>query len=422
MICPRCKKEINDDMSFCPQCGMKIEKCQVCHQPIIVGAKYCSHCGSYINADFKESQMEGYYQPLSEDVYNHVEEETTSFQDVEVSKKVNKKVVIIITVIVAIFMLVSYIYLYHGPDFTINSDHQKNEVTFQPMEILETTVSSSQMGNINQGGEVYQDGDMIYICDDQGYLIQMNRQLENRQTIISEQCDYINIVDDTIYYTNKQHQLCSVSTNGENKKLVLNKEIYYLVVKGDKAYYQSQDGESERLYVYDLKNNQETRLNDRKTYNPNVLDDYIYYTSIDGIYRIGHDGQGEEKIIEGDVYNLIYQDGKLYYTLSNNYQIVSYDIDTQKTEVIVEKAYGLINMNEQYIFYMSDHADVVRYDLKTRESIRIYTGSIEGGYIVGDKLILNTSSSYREEQYKIIVDMNGENQQRIFTSQGGDFI
>lgn len=430
MICPRCKREITDEMSYCPDCGMKIEKCQVCHQPLMNGARFCSHCGSQVNPYLNKSQIGGFYQPLGEEIeprydsnneaYQDYNYEKETYQDIEVNRNVNKKTVTIVTIVVALLMIVSYMYLYYGPSLQLNSDKEE-QIVFNEMKIDSTLSLSSQIGNMNQGGEVFLNEDVIYICDDNGYIVQMDRKLENRKILVNEECDGLNVVDDMIYYMNKDHQLCSISTSGEDKKVILNKEIYYLVVKGDKAYYQSQGGDKERLYVYDLKTNEETRLNDRKTYNPNVLDDVIYYTSTDGIYKIGLDGKGEEKIIEGTVYNLIYQDAKLYYTLLQNKQVVCYDIASQKTEVIAENVAGLINLNQDYVFYQSYNAQVIRYDLKTKESVKVYTGKIDAGYLVGDKLILETASVY-DDNYKIIVDFTGENQQRIFQSQDGNFI
>lgn len=438
MICPRCKSEVNDDMNFCPQCGMKIERCSHCHQPIISGAKFCSHCGNSIHTNYQESHIEGYYQPLKdiESIKPHFEEaEKVDFHDIKVNKKVNKNIVIIAVSIMVILTAIAYAYIYNGPSLSEHiSGHQ--QVTDQPkdlplekMEVGGTTSFATHTGNINQEGHVYQTKDRIYVVDEDGHLVTMDNQLENRKTIINEDCDYINIVGDTVYFTNDDSQLCRISTDGKDKKVILNKEIYYLVVKNDKAYYQAQDDGLERIYVYDLKTNKETRLSDRNSYNLNVLDNKIYYTSSDGIYAVGLDGKGEEKILDGKCYNLIYQDQKLYFLSKQETgqiaraSISVYDIATRKTEVLIENTSGLMNITDEYIFY-ANSSQVMKYNLKTKESTSIYnSGLCKSIQIIGDKLVLELQkNSFEDDEYLMIMDFDGQNTRKLFSSQNGDFI
>ncbi|WP_081652863.1 DUF5050 domain-containing protein [Candidatus Stoquefichus massiliensis] len=311
MICPRCKTEVNDDMNFCPQCGMKIERCPHCGQPIIQGAKFCSHCGTNVQQGKQTSYMEGYYQPLNEQdqPVSHTEE-TQTFQDVPVNKKINKKVIIISVAVLVIASVLSYVYIYHGPAINNNSQYNQEVRKKEPMTIGSQTSFSTYIGNINQSGTSYQTEGKIYICDDNGYIVSMDKNLENRKTIVSESCQYLNVVGEILYYTNKDNYLCQISTEGKDQKVILNKAVYYVVIKDDKIYYQL-DEENESIYIYDLKTNQQTRINERKSYNLNVIDEQIYFTSDDGIYRIGINGQGEEKILSGKYYNLIYQDNSI---------------------------------------------------------------------------------------------------------------
>lgn len=265
MICPRCKTEVNDDMNFCPQCGMKIDRCPQCGQPVIIGAKYCSHCGANIQQPTKTSRLDGYYEPLSENKHTDEPEQKEVFQDVPVNKKVNKKVIIISVSILVIASVLSYIYIYHGPSFNLQQNQQETRKV-EAMTIGGQTSFSTYTGNINQNGTVYQTDNKIYMCDDNGYLISMDKNLENKKTLVSEACQYINVVDNTIYYTNKNNVLCQVSTDGGNQKVVLNQKVYYVVVKNNKIYYQL-DEDNESIYVYDLKTNQATQLNKRHSYN-----------------------------------------------------------------------------------------------------------------------------------------------------------
>lgn len=438
MICPRCKSEVNDDMNFCPQCGMKIDRCPHCHQPIVSGAKFCSHCGSSVLKNYQESHIEGYYRPLSDIPYTesyHEPEEKVDFQEIKVNKKVNKNILVIAVSIMVVLTAVSYMYIYHGPSLSNHisggqqSTDQPKDLPLEKMEIGGMTSFATHTGNINQEGHVYQDEDIIYVVNDQGHLVSMDNKLENRKTIINDDCDYINVVGNTIYFTNDDSQLCSISTDGKDKKVVLNKEIYYLIIKDDKAYYQAQDDDLERIYVYDLKTNKETRLNNRNAYNLNVLEDKIYYTSTDGIYVVGLDGKGEEKVLDGKYYNLIYQNQKLYFLSKQATGSISraninvYDIATRKTEVLIENTGGLMNITDEYIFY-TNSSQVMKYNLKTKENTKIYSsGLCESIQIIGDKLILEVQkNSFEKDEYLMIMDFDGQNTQKLFSSQNGDFI
>ena len=155
MICPRCKTEVNDDMNFCPQCGMKIDRCPQCGQPVIIGAKYCSHCGANIQQQpTKTSRLDGYYEPLSENKHTDEPEQKEVFQDVPVNKKVNKKVIISVYILVASVLL--YLYL----SWTIIQSSAKNQQETRKVEAMTIggqTSFSTHIGNINQNGTVLSD-------------------------------------------------------------------------------------------------------------------------------------------------------------------------------------------------------------------------------------------------------------------------
>ena len=88
----------------------------------------------------------------------------------------------------------------------------------------------------------------------------MDKDLKNRQTILNESVQYVNVTKDMIYYANKDNYLCQSSLDGKDKKILINKAVYYVIVKDDKIYYQL-DEDHEALYVYDIKTKKETKLN-----------------------------------------------------------------------------------------------------------------------------------------------------------------
>lgn len=143
MKCPRCQKEIQDDDAlFCPHCGLKLEKCPVCHQPLVKGSKFCSHCGTQLNQSHQESQIGGYYQPIQTDQpqmmnqylntnqqVNTNQQSTTPFKEVEVNKNVNKKIIIIAVAILIVLSVVSFGYLIFGPSLNLGDSASNNGTT-----------------------------------------------------------------------------------------------------------------------------------------------------------------------------------------------------------------------------------------------------------------------------------------------------
>jgi len=450
MICPRCQNIINDEMVYCPRCGLKIEKCPTCGRILMPNAKFCSYCGKPLYQETQEEQIreddesilqqytdsqtyenieQGSYENVEQDSYENVEQNNI-YQDQNIEnqsqhKKVNKKKIMIITAIVFILTIISFIYLYFGPELSVETPSNEEMLSSEKLTVGSTTSFASHTGNINQEGFVYQTKEQLYICDESGYLVVMDTKLENRKTLINEAVGNINVIDDTIYYTDKNDHLCSISTSGKDQKIILNQKVFYVIVKEDKIYYQLDDAGKEHIYVYDLKTNKQTELNQRHSYHLNVLDDKIYFTSTDGIYVMGIDGQGEEKLISDIATNLIYQDGKLYYQ-TKDYQIMSLNIQNNEKEVLIRDRSQLLNLTNDHLFYYTNSGEVMRYDLKDKKTKAIYRGQISGGYILGDKLILKTISRLQNSSYQIIMDFDGEVQQRLFDGESsqnqGDFI
>lgn len=417
MFCPKCQNELNDDMNFCPHCGYQVKRCPYCHQLIKEGDLYCSACGRSLQTT-PHDQMGGYYQPLFYDETPVQDEEKTDFKKVPVKQKVNKVVVLVSVIVSVILTVLSYEYLEHGP--TLTQQSPQISLPQEDMTIAGQTVESSLIGNINQNGQAYFDGKDLYLCDSNGYLVRMNQNLDQQETILAKSCQYITIHNDKIYYTDENNYFCEMSKDGQNQKTLISKDIYYPCIDNDKLYYQL-DEDDESLYVYDFQSQKQTKLNNRHSYCINIVDDMIYYSSTDGIYRIHKDGKNDEKIISGKSGNVIYSQGKLYYLSTEG--LCALDIKSEKVTVVEENAAIFLNMNDQYLFYQSMDGSVVRYDLSSQEEKTIYNGLVENCYIAGDKLIIKTSSSlYQQESYSVVMDFDGLQQRRLFFNGQGEYI
>ncbi len=416
MNCPRCHHEIIGEEQYCPNCGYKLVRCSNCQQPLMENAKFCSHCGQALNSVQKESQIGGFYVPINDEEYIIEEKEHIDFKEVEVSKKVNKPVIVVSVIVMVLLTVVSLWYINKVQPKTIVDDNT-NLIEPETMKIGGQTHESSLVANINQEGNTFVYKDKVYMCDDSGYIVSMNLDLTEQKIILKEKASNLYIQNDIIYYLDQNQFLCSMKLDGSDKKIIYNQAVYYMHIKEDKVYFQL-DSEQEKIYVYDLKTNQVTKINDRRSYNLNVVGDMIYYTSTDGIYCIGIDGKGDKKLVSENCYSLIYFNQKLYYSTSQN-QIQCYDTKTQSIEVVVEETSQLCNITETDIFYKKT-SGLKGYNFNTKQSYHIYNGSVSTCEVVGDKLVV-LSDSYNQK-YKIIMDKEGDQQQRLFVGQDGTIV
>ncbi|MEG0591667.1 MAG: DUF5050 domain-containing protein [Coprobacillus sp.] len=443
MYCSKCQREIDDDSLYCVHCGQQVKRCSYCHKVVGENDQFCSQCGNNLlnnessnqyqpintNQSRVEEKLDGYYQPLKDVTFEEKPDERVVFEDIPQKKKVNYKVVGIAFAVLMCFTIVGYYYLKNGQKPILKDP---DETTVEPVQnemvIGSTTSASSMIGNANFNGTSFYDGKNLYTCDDNGYIVKMDSKLENRVTLLRQESKCLNVVGDIIYYTNSLDQLCSITTEGKDQKVILNQSVFYLNVKGDKAYYQLDEGQGEGEYicVYDLKTNKQTKLNDRASYNLNILDDKIYYTSSDGIYSMGLDGKGEEKLVSGKVTNAIVQSDKIYYGQPDKGTISYYDIKDKKIEdVITKDNMYLLNITEQYLFYLNNEGNILRYDLKSKDIKKVYYSGVASDLqIVGDKIIVTVNGQQykNKSSYKVIMDFDGNTQQRLFTESDGSFI
>lgn len=75
-----------------------------------------------------------------------------------------------------------------------------------------------------------------------------------------------------------------------------------------------------------------------------------------------------------------------------------------------------MNITKDYLFYMSQ-GGLKKLDFNTNESVKIYGTDVENLEVVGDKLLVTSSSGQR-----IIMNFDGTNQSRPFVSMDGSYI
>lgn len=371
MRCTNCQNEIGDHSQYCPYCGYSLnKKCPQCGHLLSSHDRYCSQCGYCIK---QESTMNGYYIPIDKQEKEYHEYHYENNDDRE---KINWKP-ILLSLLVLLFVTGISIYYLSSQDNPIETSQS------QDFHIDNDNSYTTYVGNTHLEGMSIVDQDIIYMTNNDGYLVSLDKDFNNEHVLLQESVSYLNIYNDKIYFADSQQYLSCINKDGTDKEIIIQKPVYYLLLKEDKLYYQL-DSDNESLYVLDLKTNESIKLNDCRSYCPNISDQHIYYTSIDGIYEMDLDGQNDKRIIAGEVNSLLYEDNKLYYVQNN--QLFIYDLNTQQTETISSLLLAtFIKKDDSIVAYTSK--GLVIYDLKTKESKTLYASSIDCFQVL-DNLVL----------------------------------
>ncbi len=386
MYCPSCHQEISSDVSYCPHCGVKLIECPICHEKNIAQANYCIYCGN----------------PLEQRVFH---EEKKEVEVVREKKPLNIKKVLIGVLCLIIATGGSIYYVNHSPRVQLQADGQK---TYDKATFTVTSFSDiEKKSNINNEGNVYFSGQYIYMTDDNGYLVKLNKDFSFNKAILNEKVSYINVEGDTIYYADENNYLCSISTDGENKQTLLKDKVFYVHVQDSMIYYQK-DTDSESLYSYNIKTKEDTKLVNRHVYNINKVGDLLYFKSNGGIYSYNLKTKKTEKIIDGDDYYLLYSDNYLYYVKSS--YLMRVNVDSKKEENIGIAISRPFVMSEKALYFISTDATVKRVDLSTKNVTSIYKidSSDTTLQILDDNLIIKSGDHW------VTVNTSDTNYAQIF--------
>lgn len=411
MKCPNCQNDIYDEAKYCPYCGHSIEEhCPKCGSIISLNDKFCSQCGYSLKSNEK---IEGYYVPIDHqkedlnEAYHNIFEENqyNDYHDVK-KEKIRWKPIIIGLTVLALLTGASLFYL-----GTLSKD---NNQVIQPDNPTVNNDNSyaTYIGNANLEGKAVLDDDIIYMSNNDGYLVSFDKEFKESNVLLEEAVSYITPYKDKIYFADSQNYLSVIDKDGKNKEVIIQKAVYYLLLKDNKLYYQL-DPDNESLYVMDLNTREMIKLNDCRSYCPNVSQDSIYYTSTDGIYVMGLDGSDDKRIVAGEVYTLLYEDNKLYY-VQNDYTLTIYDLKNGSTETISNMLVSKFNKNGDTLIAITSRG-LVKYDLNTKKSKTLYTGNIDGFQMIGDAVLVEYNNTWQ------LIDSNG-NQYSLFEENNGEFI
>lgn len=83
IICPNCRKEIEDDSDYCSSCGIRIDdfikNCPNCGKKIDIDAMFCNHCGVKIGVNEKQDKINNV-------IKETIEEKSSSYNEIDNGK------------------------------------------------------------------------------------------------------------------------------------------------------------------------------------------------------------------------------------------------------------------------------------------------------------------------------------------------
>lgn len=211
------------------------------------------------------------------------------------------------------------------------------------------------------------DGDYIYYAkytnsdNPQNFSIyKMKNDGTDKQIVGSKRGIYLQNVDNKIYYLNvdDNYKIYRIDEDGSNNQLISSDSaVDYMKVQGDWIYYCNVD-DNDSLYRVRKDGTQRQKLNFDNSKNVNIVDNYIYYSSIDennsgSLYSMEIDGSNKKLLSSTDCSTAVkVKDGYIYCSGYNSNGIYSIKTDGS--------GYRLIN-NSKNIISLSTAGNWIYY-------------------------------------------------------------
>jgi len=279
----------------------------------------------------------------------------------------------------------------------------------------EENVIGNSAGNLYNGGLFCEQGGKIYFSNDNddGSLYVMNSDSSNIKKIHNDKVAYINADDNYLYYLRANNTkennpgtififnntgVYRLNHNGSQIKLICSNPCGLVALGGNNLYlqrYTVEDGlklysyridgsmealiqedailpaaivnnklyysgvtEDHNIKIMDLSDNSISTLSEGNYAQPVVNGAYIYYLSQSDNYTIGRmnlDGTNQETVVSERcfTYNITNNGQYLYYQVDDgkNNGICRMNLETMKSETILEGNYKQIHVTDNYVFF-----------------------------------------------------------------------
>lgn len=246
-----------------------------------------------------------------------------------------------------------------------------------------SSTHGNSTGNVNNSGLVVQRGDWIYYVDteDDWKLYKMRLDGTEKCLLNNSSVSCLNVLDGWIYYINSDNgAIYKIRLDGSEQSKLNNTWSQYLNVVGEWIYYLKSCDTGWSLYKMRTDGSEEQKLsgNDQEVIYLCVADDWIYFTSDNGLFKVRMDGSELTQLTDSGLHVALpdYEADWLYTCFTagtyENRQIQKIRADGSELAVVVEDEvlHTGFNVSNGWIYYGNSNDNEKLYKVRTDGSQR----------------------------------------------------
>lgn len=169
--------------------------------------------------------------------------------------------------------------------------------------------------------QIIKEGWIYYL--DSSKLYKIKTDGTNKVQMVNENIENLKVIEEYIYYVNYSTKTLSRINMYSNQyqKLTNDKIQYFFTVDKDWIYY-SNGSDGSKLYKIKMDGTNRTKLNDQMTYEINIIDSYIYYSTRDSknigsFFKIKTDGSDKQALSSNSLASQLKVIGEWIYFVEN---------------------------------------------------------------------------------------------------------
>lgn len=422
MICPKCGNHVIDDARFCTHCGTALKKCVSCGRVNIGGSNFCVYCGRSMN--FIEKRVEPSLNPYGypEDAYNRqlssmnqehtvINTQTVHNQPKETVNQESRTFENNVHFDDAFTKIQnpSHQNTYSG-NYVDNvfNDYQNNSyvpprerVKWKKVIIACTILIAATLGSryylmhsgpvkLNQtDGVSSKKGDLSKFSASELKEIEKYSNNNNDGLIDSD--------GKNIYMTDNNGYLVRLDNHFANKKVLADEKVSYIYLSGETLYYtnssnqlcsMNKDGSNKQILVAD------------KCFYIHPVNDKIYYQNDSqneslAVYDINT--KKSEILVNRHVYAMNIHDQMIYYLTSD--AVYSYHLTDKKDTLLVKESAISLIYKDNKIYYLNKSGELIVYDKQTQRTLTLIRSAYS--FVMNDQYIYYVSGNGSLYQYDI---------------------
>jgi len=287
--------------------------------------------------------------------------------------------------------------------------------------LLTLTVTAAEKrgntaGNINNKGIAAISGDWVYYSNggDFNSLYKIKKDGTGKKKLNDKSCSNINVAGDYIYFTGKDYgepdRLFKIKTDGSGETALLTGSFNSVSVVGGWIYYRD-SGNKNNIYKVKTDGTGKKKLNKDNSQNVCVSGDWIYYANnSDGgkIYRVTTDGKSKKKICDAANASNVIVDGDYVYfsTVQGIFKLKS--DGSGKVQTLIGDSASNLNISDGYIYYTNEmyDKDGSLYRMKTNGTgVKRLTNERASDINIAGKWIF---CMYANDYYRMNLDGSGK--------------